>query len=130
MDVEIVVGVVIIWDEDTPVVIAGQLDGIGVDRVERRQEGLAFVHKHSFVLIIGSCSKLRCDRGADIDVTTYDREVKPMAVEHVVAAVEACHLVVQIEMIIATAEKVRLKWVRLRHRVAIVQVVIGHAWVE
>lgn len=69
-DNDVVVGVSIILDQGTAVVVASEFNGVRVDGVDRGQESLTFVHNHGSVGVNGGSSNLRIDMGANLHVTS------------------------------------------------------------
>lgn len=69
-DNDVVVGVSIILDQGTAVVVASEFNGVRVDGVDRGQESFTFVHNHGSVGVNGGSGNLRIDMGANLHVTS------------------------------------------------------------
>ena len=83
-DSDVVVRVAIILDEGAARVVhvAGKLDGIRVDLVNRGKEGLALMHNNGAVLVVSGSGKLSITSGANIDVSSNERKVNAVGVLH------------------------------------------------
>ena len=86
-DVDIVVRVVIVWDQRAPVLSASKLDFVGIDITERSQVGLSIrVNQGCFLIVSRSC-EFRIDAVMDLDISTENGEFKPVTVEKIVVIV-------------------------------------------
>lgn len=97
-DNDVVVGVSIILDQGTAVVVASEFNGVRVDGVDRGQESFTFVHNHGSVGVNGGSGNLRIDMGANLHVTSDHRKFNSVGAQGSIDVDILVHVVVHVLM--------------------------------